>query len=203
MNYYVLMGNRMLQKKKTVNSCGSHTMIILRVIIFVCYKKFDCQWARSSQPKFPEISVQKSMDRFGPTEKVSKKLVHLLRWTTFPGRTGLNFGWIDPVQCTSVYLARKYYSCTCNNIEYPKSCLPPGREHHFTCSSEQHEGLVICKAKPVPLYLRPWIYYIGSAFGIQPTTSSTLKSSTLPTELVLFGSALTQYNTISTLLTWL
>ena len=23
--------------------------------------------------------------------KVSKKLVHLLRWTTFPGRTGLNF----------------------------------------------------------------------------------------------------------------
>ena len=24
------------------------------------------------------------MDRFGPTGKVSKKLVHLLRWTTFP-----------------------------------------------------------------------------------------------------------------------
>ena len=45
--------------------------------------------------------------------------------------------------------------------------------------------------------------YIGSALGIQPTTSSTLKSSTLPTELVLLGSALIQYNTISTLLTWL
>ena len=27
-----------------------------------------------------------------PTGKVSKKLVHLLRWTTFPGRTGRNFG---------------------------------------------------------------------------------------------------------------
>ena len=47
--------------------------------------------ARSIQPKFPEISVQNSMDRFGPTEKVSKKRVHLLRWTTFPGRTGWNF----------------------------------------------------------------------------------------------------------------
>ena len=42
--------------------------------------------------KFPEISVQNSVDRFGPTGKVSKKRVHLLRWTTFPGRTGWNFG---------------------------------------------------------------------------------------------------------------
>ena len=50
---------------------------------------------RSIQPKFPEISVQSSMDRFGPTGKVSKKRVHLLRWTTFPGRTGWNFGWMD------------------------------------------------------------------------------------------------------------
>ena len=48
--------------------------------------------AQSIQPKFPEISVQNSMDRFGPTGKVSKKRVHLLRWTTFPGRTGWNFG---------------------------------------------------------------------------------------------------------------
>ena len=32
-------------------------------------------WARSIRPKFPEISVQNSMDRFGPTGKVSKKLV--------------------------------------------------------------------------------------------------------------------------------
>ena len=51
--------------------------------------------ARSIQPKFPEISIQNSMDRFGPTGKVSKKRVHLLRWTTFPRRTGLDFGWMD------------------------------------------------------------------------------------------------------------
>ena len=51
--------------------------------------------ARSIQPKFPEIPVQTSMDRFGPTGKVSKKMVHLLRWSPFPGRTGLNFGWMD------------------------------------------------------------------------------------------------------------
>ena len=55
----------------------------------------DSLRARSIQPKFPEISVQNSMDRFGPTGKVSKKRVHLLRWSTFPGRTGWNFGWMD------------------------------------------------------------------------------------------------------------
>ena len=49
--------------------------------------------------KFPEISVQNSMDRFGPTGKVSKKEVHLLRWSSFPGRTSLNFGWMDRAQC--------------------------------------------------------------------------------------------------------
>ena len=48
--------------------------------------------ARSIQPNLPEISVQNSMDRFGPTGKVSKKRVHLLRWSSFPGRTGWNFG---------------------------------------------------------------------------------------------------------------
>ena len=31
----------------------------------------------------------------GSLPPVSKKLVHLLRWTTFPGRTGRNFGWMD------------------------------------------------------------------------------------------------------------
>ena len=44
---------------------------------------------------YRKISVQNSMDRFGPTGKVSKKQVHLLRWSSFPGRTALNFGWMD------------------------------------------------------------------------------------------------------------
>ena len=35
------------------------------------------------------------VDRLVPTGKVSKKWVHLLRWTTFPGRNGWNFGWMD------------------------------------------------------------------------------------------------------------
>ena len=55
------------------------------------------QRARSIQPKFPEISVQNSMDRFGPTGKVSKKRVHLLRCSTFPGRpVGILLEWIAP-----------------------------------------------------------------------------------------------------------
>ena len=35
------------------------------------------------------------MDRFGPTGKVSEKRVPLLRWSSFSGRTGWNFGWMD------------------------------------------------------------------------------------------------------------
>ena len=61
-------------------------------LLYVTWSKLTLQRARSIQPKFPEISVQNSMDRFGPTGKVSKKRVHLLRWSSFPGRTGWNFG---------------------------------------------------------------------------------------------------------------
>ena len=68
------------------------TLKIYRNIDFPLVKDINKNGARSIQPKFPEISVQNSMDRFGPTGKVSKKLVQLLRWTTSPGRTGLNLG---------------------------------------------------------------------------------------------------------------
>ena len=61
----------------------------------ITLEEISTLWAQSTQPKFPEISVQNSMDLFGPTGKVWKKLVHLLRWSSFPGRTGLNFGWMD------------------------------------------------------------------------------------------------------------
>ena len=48
------------------------------------------------------------MDRFGPTGKVSKKRVHLLRWTTFRGRTGWNFAeWIAP-HCIFIREDRKW-----------------------------------------------------------------------------------------------
>ena len=64
-------------------------------------------WARSIQPKFPEISVQNSMDRFGPTGKVSTKRVHLLSWSSFPGRTGWNFGWMDRAHYLYRYMCHK------------------------------------------------------------------------------------------------
>ena len=50
-------------------------------------------WARSIQLKYPVISVQNPMDRFGPTVKVSKKLVHLSRRTTFAAWAGLIGKW--------------------------------------------------------------------------------------------------------------
>ena len=40
------------------------------------------------------------MDRFGPTGEVSKKRVHILRWTTFPGGTGILVEWIAPTSPT-------------------------------------------------------------------------------------------------------
>ena len=45
--------------------------------------------------KFPEISFQTRWIGSVQPEKFRKKLVHLLRWTTFPGQTGQNFGWMD------------------------------------------------------------------------------------------------------------
>ena len=56
--------------------------------IFVTLDAHIC-WARSIQLKYPVISVQNPMDRFGPTVKVSKKLVHLSRRTTFAAWAGL------------------------------------------------------------------------------------------------------------------
>ena len=62
------------------------------------YSGFQSPGARSLRPKFPEISVQNSMDRFGPTRKVSKKLVYLLRWNRFPvGPVGILVKWIAPL----------------------------------------------------------------------------------------------------------
>ena len=68
---------------------------LLSLPLHLCLSLKERPWARSIQPKFPEISVQNSMDRFGPTGKVWKKRFHLLRWSSFPGRTGWNFGWMD------------------------------------------------------------------------------------------------------------
>ena len=66
--------------------------IKIEFLLFVSFIFLTVHGARSIQSKFPEISVQNSMDGFGPTGKVSKKLVHLLRWSSFAGRTGVNFG---------------------------------------------------------------------------------------------------------------
>ena len=73
-------------------------------------RTFHRSWAQFIQPKFPEISVQNSMDRFGPTGKVSRKLVHLVRWTTFPGRTGWKIWMNGPRPQTGKRMLYKFYS---------------------------------------------------------------------------------------------
>ena len=54
---------------------------------------FLVPYAGSIQPKLPEISVQNSIQP-GKFSQKKKKLVHLLRWTTFLGRTGRKF-WLN------------------------------------------------------------------------------------------------------------
>ena len=68
------------------------------VAIVTLVARIETFRARSIQPKFPEILVQNSMDRFGPTGKVSKKRVHLLRGPLFPVEpVGILVEWIAPL----------------------------------------------------------------------------------------------------------
>ena len=60
------------------------------------------------------------MDRIGPIRKVSKKQVHLLRWTTFPGRAGWNFGWMDRALTPSWFFPNlsTFLGCSCCTDQY-------------------------------------------------------------------------------------
>ena len=59
-------------------------------------------WARSIQPKFPEISVKNSMDRFGPTGKFRKNGSTILGGPLFPvGPVGILVEWIAPYISTN------------------------------------------------------------------------------------------------------
>ena len=60
-----------------------------------------------------------------------------------------------------------------------------GTDRHFTWSSEPREGLAACSAKEVPSfvsYLRPWVLVWPRELNVWP---SLLRSSALPTELIL------------------
>ena len=123
------------------------------------YFRVAKQWARSIQPKFPEISVQNSMNRFGPTGKVSKKRVHLLRWTTFPGWTGWNFGWMDRAQCDFV-LCRKQWKFFLRLVHHisrnKKSCESEDRSEYFAgCRRWNHDSQTRSR-------FHSWINYVKS-----------------------------------------
>ena len=132
---------------------------------FCCYAicQFDWTWARSIQPKFPEISVQNAMDRFGPTRKVSEKLVHLLRWTTYPGRTGLNFGWMDRAPWQALQGKRDWIICG----------RPKSKDQTF-CRYHAKNGVLIFSYSPKILRasLATSIYRIIRKILVLPTFSS-------------------------------
>ena len=64
--------------------------------------------ARSIQPKFQEISVQNSMDRFGPTGKVSKKTGPPSEVDHFSRSDRLEFlvEWIAPLLSTKMWFGQ-------------------------------------------------------------------------------------------------
>ena len=70
------------------------------------------------------------MERFGPTGKVSKKLVHLLRWTTFPvGPVWILLEWIMPNNINTVeswFLAPSVLEFT---IIWAKPYFPSPHKH--------------------------------------------------------------------------
>ena len=74
------------------------------------------------------------MERFGPTGKVLKKLVHLLRWTTFPvGPVWILLEWIMPNNINTVeswFLAPSVLEFT---IIWAKPYFPsPHKHRNFT-----------------------------------------------------------------------
>ena len=85
------------------------------------------------------IHSTKTSGNFGPTGEVSKKRVHLLRWTNFPGRTGCNFGWMDHAHCPQGLFSpffsflRAIFSCPFSLSLAPTIC-PWVSEDEFYCS---------------------------------------------------------------------
>ena len=82
------------------------------------------------------------MDRFGPTRKVSEKLVHLLRWTTYPGRTGLFLvEWIAPLDKhyrgngTELFVAGLKVKTKLSADTMPKQCF------NFQLFSQDFKGV--------------------------------------------------------------
>ena len=76
------------------------------------------------------IHSTKTSGNFGPklngsvgsSRKGSKKLVHLLRWTSLPGRTFLNFGWMDRARC---YYRVLYWSRPWKKFKFGSSDTKP------------------------------------------------------------------------------
>ena len=128
--------------------------------------------ARSIQPNFPEISVQNSMDRFGPIGKVSKERVHLLRWSSFPGRTGWNFGWMDHAQRDPGWVW--------SHVSRTKFILR--EEAAILCAHPSPRRSSCLQAKGSTFISQPWLLVWPCESKYWPPT---LQSSAQLTELIL------------------
>ena len=127
--------------------------------------------ARSIQPNFPEISVQNSMDRFGPTRKVSKKRVHLLRWSSF-FRSDRSEFWSNGSPPKVLVFYRKSFSFTENWAR--------GRALLFLIwivPKSQCQGLILqMPDKIITIFLLMFLLFFGSVL----TPRYTCRNTSLP-----------------------
>ena len=137
---------------------------------FLREKPWGRGWARSIQPKFPEISVQNSMDRFGLTGKFRKNCftfwggplfavgpVWILVECRIAPQFRRNFcGWTEPIHWVFDWNFQKcllngsrrgahnplQYGCQWNMypLPPPPPLTPPHTCRFYFCCYEQHNG---------------------------------------------------------------
>ena len=98
------------------------------------------------------------MDRSGPTRKFSKKRVHLLRWTTFPGPTGWNFGWMDRAPGSQSLVGSELFHL---------GCIPDSKAQDSRFHKQKYMGRTYFTGTYVFQWYRSESYHIRHARGVK------------------------------------
>ena len=77
-------------------------------------------------------------------EKFRKQLVHLSRWTTFPGRTGLDFGWMDRARC----FHRFFSNINWLNILFEETIILKRASLSALAKFIYYSKYVVCRIRP-------------------------------------------------------
>ena len=147
-------------------------LLIRSIVVVVVVVFFVFVGGRSIQPKFPEISVQNSMVGSVQQEKFRKQLVHLSRWTTFPGRTGLDFGWMDRARC----FHRFFSNITRLYIFFEETIILKRASLSALAKFIYYSKYIVCRIRPfLQLSWFFWCYSICQLFSAVDTEFGALQ----------------------------